>query len=82
MCVMSYIERYKPREDWTPGEILRFQKSGEKPESLEYVERRHKALIDADLEPDRGVEHGLEPLYPDDGTDMSVEQHFERIRQR
>jgi hypothetical protein len=66
-------DRFKPREDWTPDEILKHKRSGTAPESDEYrtyVRDVHELA-------------GLEP--PDAPASKPVEEqspadHFQRLR--
>jgi hypothetical protein len=67
------IERWKPRADWTVGEVVSHEQTGAKPETDEYKQARRDALADAGL--DAEGEQGDKPL-----EDMTPEDHFQRIR--
>jgi hypothetical protein len=58
--------RYKNRDELDPGEELEYRKSGQLPESPEYVEAKHKALTAAGLESDEAsASEAAEPSTAD-----------------
>lgn len=69
---MTPPERFKPREDWTPDEILEHQRTGHQPETSEYRDARREALEAAGLEHDDPAELGEEEL--------STDARFARLR--
>ena len=59
------IKRYKTLEELTPGEHLEHQRTGELPESEQWLEAKARALREAGLEDDDGAKD-LESMTPAD----------------
>jgi hypothetical protein len=77
---MTQIQHYKTRDEFTPDEELAFiqaQRAGQPTPRFEtdtYREARREALEDAGLDP------GEEDTGPIELDEMTVEQHYRRIR--
>lgn len=67
------LERYKSDEEMTVGDLVHFQRTGERPERDEYRQARREALEAAGLE----VDDGGGP--PAELEDMNVDDHARRI---
>ena len=68
------IERYKRRDQLDVEEELRYRREHRLPETSEYVEARHEALVNAGLEDE-------DSPAPDD-AEMTVDDHLKRIQSR
>jgi len=68
------IERYKSLDEMTPDEHLTHMRTGVRPETAAYKNRRREALEDAGLEHDED-EDGVR-----EDEDMTPEDHFQSMR--
>ena len=69
------IERYKRREQLSVEEELRYRRDHRLPETDEYVEARHKALVKAGLEDE-------DSPASRDRSEWTVDDHLKRLRER
>lgn len=77
---MTAIPRFKERDEWTTDEIVRHDRTGEKPENPAYTQRKIECLradgFDTEADELEATASGQMPV-----DEMSSDQHLQRIQE-